>query len=463
MAKETPTRIDDSLSIKGQNLCIDGYDCTDLVKEFGTPLFVLSEAHLRRNYQRIEKAFSDRWPEGTVGILPAFKAAPYIAVRRILSNEGAGCDAFGAGELHGALKGNTDPARISVNGSIKQRDIIRRAIELGARIVIDAPRELELCEEEAERLGKAARVLFRLKPYLEGVDTESDFAPVPISELTQRVRYGMPTNEVAPLGKKLRSLNHIELDGFHCHMGRQTINLDVWESYARCTVELIAELRDQWGMAGWTPKVINLGGGFAPPRNFDTDHHRTGEGAPAIEQYAAAMTGAVRAALKKHGFDPNGLHLEFEPGRSLHSDTGVHLTKVDNIKSSSIGINHTWAEVDTSEQFLGTYAMDPSSPPFNFKIGNKANQPAETTLDIIGKSCGGEMILLDAEVPKLAVGDIVVFMDTGAYIESLSCNFNAMPRPGTILLRSDNKGVQWIRRPETVDEVFQRDEVPDNI
>jgi len=451
-------RIDDALSVRDGRLQLEDRDLVALAEEFGTPVFVISADQIRRNYRRLQSAFAERWPEGAVHVLPAFKAAPYLAVRQILSDEGAGSDTFGPSELEGAVRGGVDPALISVNGSVKSAETIRRGVALGARIVIDAPRELEICAEEAAALGKRARVLFRIKPELEGLEVESDFAPVPIRELVQRVRYGLPGNEVRPLGAQVAESPHVELIGFHAHIGRQSTQLVVWESYARATVGLIADLVKEWGWGGWSPQILDLGGGYAPPRNYDTDHHRTGELAPPIEDYAQAITTALRQALAVHGMRAEGVALDIEPGRGLHSDTGVHLSRVINVKRATRAAGQTWIELDTSEQFLGTYAMDPSTHPFRFIVASQADVSATETADIVGMSCGGEMLLLDAEVPALAHGDLIALQDTGAYIESLACNFNALPRPGTVLVSGDR--ADWIRMPESIDQVYARDRMP---
>lgn len=455
---ENKLRIDDSLSVRNGHLYVEECDTCDLAATFGTPLFVISEDQIRRNYRRIYRAFADRWPEGEVNVLPALKAAPYIAVRRILSEEGAGCDTFGPSELECAVRGNARPDLISVNGSLKSAETIRRGVDLGARIVIDAPRELEIVIDAARTLDKKARVMFRLKPYLADLDIESDFHMGLIKDATQRIRYGMPTNEVLELGPKVSAAaEYIEVIGFHCHIGRHSTLSEVWKSLVANCVKLAAELCDQWGWRDWTP-IFDFGGGFAPPRNFDTDHARTGEPAPPIEDYAEAMTTTFRTALLEHGFNPNGVGLEIEPGRGLHSDTGLHLTTVINMKHADL-IQQTWAETDTSEVFVGTWAMDPSVAPFNFKIASQAAAEATTSLDIVGKSCGGELILLDAATPRLAAGDVIAFLDTGAYIETLGCNFNAMPRPGVLLVSGGN--ADWIRRPETIEDVFAREQLPD--
>ena len=447
----------ESLHVDRGRLLLEDCDLVAIAERFGTPLFAVSESQLRRNYRRIRDAFADCWSEGEVHILPAFKAAPYIAIRKILSEEGAGCDTFGPSELEGAVLGDTPAELISVNGSLKSRETIRRGIELGARIVIDAPRELEICHEEGARLDKAARVLLRIKPRLK-LELESDFAPVSIDELTQRLRYGLPTNEALPLGPKADRSEYINVIGFHCHIGRHSTQMPVWETLVHAAVALVAQLRESWGWRDWQPQILDFGGGYAPPGNYDTDHHRSGEPAPSIESYAKAMTEALRESLSHHGMSGEGLAIELEPGRALHSDTGVHLTRVGNIKESTGATRRKWAEVDTSEQFLGTYAMDPSVPPFKFIVANKADREANEIVDIVGKSCGGEMLLLDSRVPLLEAGDLIALLDTGAYIESLSCNFNAMPRPGTLLISDDQ--AEWIREPESIEQVFSRDRVP---
>ena len=152
------TQINQSLSVMQGRLFLENCDLTDIAKQFGTPLFVVSETHLRSNLRRYKKAFAAHWQEGPVRIMPSLKASPLLAIRKVLSDEGCGCDVFGPGELECALRSNMNPADISINGSIKDRSIIRRGIEIGARIVLDSPRELEICEQEAASLNKIARV-----------------------------------------------------------------------------------------------------------------------------------------------------------------------------------------------------------------------------------------------------------------------------------------------------------------
>ena len=94
------------------NLLVEGKKCADLAAEYGTPLFVLSESQIRDNYRRIREAYTSRYQHGEVVILYAIKANNNIAIRRILSQEGAGGDCFGVGEIYASLLGSADPAKL---------------------------------------------------------------------------------------------------------------------------------------------------------------------------------------------------------------------------------------------------------------------------------------------------------------------------------------------------------------
>lgn len=449
-------QISDSLSIRKGRLFVEECDVTSVAKNFGTPLFVISESHLRNNLRRYKSAFTRYWPEGPVRIMPAIKASPILAVRRVLSDEGCGCDVFGPGELECALRGGVDPAAISVNGSIKDRSIIRRAIEVGARIVLDSPRELELCEQEAAGLDKVARVMFRIKPFMSELETTSDFMPdAEIREMTQMIKYGIPTSEVLPMGPRAMELAHIDPIGIHVHMGRHSKKMVVWQSWVRHCVLLTKRLSDS--MSGWVPSEVDFGGGFPSFPDKDTDVYVQGYEGPSLEEYAEGITEAFRSAMQEVAMDPAGITIEVEPGRGLHCDTGIHLTTVHNIKEETENRPRKWAELDTSEVFLGIPGFN-DEPPFDFIFANKADHATDVIADMVGQTCNAELLFNQVHTPFLEQGDVVALLNTGSYIEPMAANFNALPRPGTVLVCGDQAEV--VKRHETVDEVFARDIIP---
>src|SRR5579871_5208460 len=147
-------RIDDCLSVRGGRLHVEECDAVELARRFGTPLYVISEDQLRRNARRIGGAFAAAWPEGETALLPSVKANLSLALRAVLNDEGLGADTFGPGELHAALAAGTPPAMISVNGSVKDAELVRRAVAAGCRVTLDSPAELAMAADAARATGQ---------------------------------------------------------------------------------------------------------------------------------------------------------------------------------------------------------------------------------------------------------------------------------------------------------------------
>src|SRR5262249_20497633 len=153
----TAVRLDECLSIRNGELFVEGCRASDLARQFGTPLHIVSEDQLRRNARHLDSAFASRWP-GELLLLPSIKANSSLALRRILTDEGTGCDVFGPGELEAALRTGTEAERISLNGPMKDDALLERAVREGVRITLDSRAELDRTAAVATRLGGTARV-----------------------------------------------------------------------------------------------------------------------------------------------------------------------------------------------------------------------------------------------------------------------------------------------------------------
>ena len=445
------------LSMRGEHLFIEDCDTVALAGQFGTPLYVVSEAQLRHNVRRWQTTFEEHWRDGPVRLYPSLKANPVIAVRRILADEDTGCDIFGPGELECAIRAGVTGEDLSVNGSIKDRPIVRRALEHGARIILDSPRELELCNEEAADLGTTAKVLLRLKPDIRSLKLESDFAPgMQVSYLTQIIKYGIPTKEAREMAVRINNLDHADPIGVHVHMGRHSKRPIVWEAWVRACVKLTRELSDVMG--GWTPACIDVGGGFPSPLDHDPDVAVIDYETPPLEVFASTVGNALHTSLIQYGFDPDGIRLELEPGRGIHADTGIHLASIVNVKEEDVGMDYRWAEIDTAETFLDGHGFNLERPIYDYFIANRMAAENAALYDIVGQTCNAEILTHRLPAPLLEAGDLVAFLNTGAYGEPNAANFNALPRPGMALVNGEQAAL--IRRPETVEDVFARDELP---
>ena len=455
----TAQRIDDCLSIENGRLQIEGCDADGLAQRFGTPLSVISEDQLRRNARRFTAALAAAWPEGPTRVLPSIKANYTLALRCALTQEGLGCDVFGPAELHAALAGGVPPELISVNGTGKTRPLLTRAVELGARITLDSAGEIALVRDVARDLGRRALVRFRVRPRYRELQEPSDFSEQSVYATAQEYKPGIPTEELIVAGREAIAAPELDVLGLMSHLGRHRSDLANWQAYAHSVGETVAELCGAWG--GWQPRELDLGGGYASPRDPNTWRHGddiAAPRAPAVRAVVDALAEGLRAGIA--GRVPlAGVALEIEPGRALHADTGIHLTSVVNLKRQREPLAWRWIETDTTEMFLLDLLVEHCRFPVvaATRLYEAAGEPA----DVVGCSCGFDVLAPQVRLPEVEPGDTLAFLDTGAYEDACAANFNALPRPAIVLVNGSSAEV--VRRAETIEDVFARDVIPERL
>lgn len=489
----------DTLSVRAGRLYVEERAASDLVEEFGSPIFVFSEAQVRANLKRFQTAFAAEWPEGPVDVLPAMKANTLLAIRRILSEMGAGADIYSPEELAGVLTTGVDPERVSVNGGGKSREHLRNCVEAGVRITVEDVDEIDLIQEVAAELGTTAKVRLRMKPAFPNLWKPTDFSQltVPIDLGIQVYKSGIPREYLADMGRRIFAMPNVELVGLHFHAGRHHPGLWYWRGQMTRVARQVGELCRAWD--GWTPQELDVGGGMPSPRDPHNEEmarseflitaagypfmvgaralgeqtyhsimgkvvpaltgHRTRKQPPTVEQFAATITSTLRSELTREGVDISGMRLQIEPGRSLYGDTGLHLTRVKKVKRQSEPIPYSWVLTDTTYFFLAGGVFEHNRHPF--VVADKVDAPATLAADIVGHSCYADQIVLGARLPEVVPGDVIALLETGAYQESSASNFNALARPATVLVSGERAKV--IKRAETVEDVYARDVVPERV
>jgi catechol 2,3-dioxygenase-like lactoylglutathione lyase family enzyme len=253
----------------------------------------------------------------------------------------------------------------------------------------------------------------------------------------------------------------LDLTGLMVHLGRHRADLETWGLMAECVAEAVGDLVA--ALDDWAPRELDVGGGFPAPRDplrrTPADDGSLEASAPPIEAIADTIAGGLGRGLAAAGAPVDGLVLQVEPGRSLHADAGLHLTTVLGVKRAAEPEPHTWVECDTSEQFLLDTLIEGNRWPV--VAAARADVPPAGRVDLVGCSCGFDVLVGDAALPEVSPGDVIALLDTGAYQESLATNFNALPRPASVLVSGERSEV--IRRREREDEVFARDVVPPHL
>jgi len=437
------------LGIVNGHLWIEQCDVVALAKRFGTPLYVISEGQLRGNARALRAAFARHWVHGPVEILASLKANYVIAVRQLLNSEGVGCDAFGSNELFTALRAGVPANRISVNGSAKSDQLLRSAVIEGATITLDSERELDALLAITRALDKKARVRIRVRPdYLALTEPSDLFPAMAIRDAAQLYKPGVEPTAARALGRRALAEKTIDLTGLMTHLGRHSADPAVWVKMAEGFGALVAELCAWW--TPWTPRELDIGGGLPAPRDPTHPDRRP---APPIDEFATRITAALGAALVAGGVEPDGILLQVEPGRSLFADTGLHLSRVVHVKTQARPLPTTWIEVDTTEMFMPDLMIEHAH--FTPVFASRMTSDPLGLAHIVGISCGFDLLARDVPAPLVEAGDTVAFLDTGAYQDAASSNFDVLGRPGTVLVNGNR--ARLVKRHETVEDVLGRD------
>jgi diaminopimelate decarboxylase len=407
------------------HLHVGGIELLELAAEFGTPLFVYDEDHLRHACREAVTAWGD-------GVAYATKAFLCRAMARLAHEEGMQLDVASGGELHVALSAGVPPDRLVLHGSNKSADELATALEVGVgRIVVDSFDEIARLGgllESSPPSPVRPKVLLRVTPGVEAHTHEFVRTGQEDSKFGFSVSSGAATQAVAAL----ELLPGVELAGVHAHIGSQVFDASSFEQAIEVLGAFFAPL-------GLDELVVGGGLGVA---------YVNGEVAPTQAEWAAA----VREACAKTGVDP-ATRLSAEPGRSIVATAGITLYSVGTVKHLP-GIR-TYVSVDGG--------MSDNPRPVLYGSGYEAFLPRATDaprprpVRVVGKHCeSGDLVVPEAFVPDdLEVGDVLATPVTGAYGYSMASNYNKVPRPAVVFVAGGTARVA-VRR-ETFDDLTRLD------
>ena len=402
-------------------LTVGGLRLTDLAAEFGTPLFVYDEAHLRARCREAVAAF------GPGRVVYATKAFLCVAMARLAYEEGMLLDVASGGELHVALKAGVPADRLTLHGNNKSIAELRRAVKVGVHhIVVDSFDELDRLDDLFDESGKQPDVLLRLTP---GVHAHThDF--IATGQDDSKFGFTVSTGAAQAAIERALASRSVRLVGLHCHIGSNVFRA---ESFAEA-MRVMAPLSARYGL----PELA-IGGGLGVA-------YVEGEEAPTISQWAKAVLGAASDCGVT-------ARVSVEPGRSIVAAAATTLYSVGTMKDLP-GIRRYVAVdgglSDNPRPVLygsGYEAFLPRAP--------LADRPLEARL--VGKHCeSGDVLIFDGRFPAdLAVGDIVATPVTGAYGYSMASNYNKLTRPAVVFV-ADGRARLVVRR-ETDDDLIRND------
>jgi diaminopimelate decarboxylase len=418
-------------------MTIGGVALVDLAAEYGTPLYVFDEATLRNRARRIVRAMAEAYPRSRV--LYAGKAYLSPAIVRILHEEGLGLDVVSGGELHGGLLAGVPAGEITFHGNNKSEAELREAIAAGiGQIAVDNDLELDrLCRLTSE-LGTRVPLLLRLNP---GIDVHTH-DKIKTGAVDSKFGFPLWTGDAErACGRAVAA--GLDVAGFHVHLGSQLFDPDATRLAIRRLIEFAARMRERFGVVA---RVISPGGGFGIAY--------TDEGEEAVfEQWAQIAGSEALAACRELDFPLP--ELTVEPGRSIVGPAAVALYEVGAAKRIPdvrhyVSVDGGMADNIRPTLYGAVYAAE---------IANRVASGPVERVTIAGKYCeSGDILIKDADLPRLEPGDLLAMPSAGAYALPMASNYNASPRPAVAIVRDG--AARLIRRRETYEEIFRSEIVP---
>ncbi|HOX13288.1 MAG TPA: diaminopimelate decarboxylase [Spirochaetia bacterium] len=417
------------------HLLFDGCDAVDLAREFGTPLYVLSEDRIRVRIRELRETFLDRWP-GTSAAY-ASKALQTLDLCRIVASEDLDLDVVSGGELYAALKAGFPPGRIHFHGNSKTPDEIRMALDGGVgRMIVDNRTELDLLDREARARGIRVPILFRVTP---GVDSHTHQY---MSTGSLDSKFGIPLDPAVRdeyVEAALR-MEGIELRGFHFHVGSQIFSNESHRKALRIVADLAAEVRDRYG---FETRELILGGGFAARYTAQDEPEP-------LAYYTDALMTDLRDLCAGSGLPMPRVGIE--PGRWIVAEAGITLYTVGSVK-----------EIPGVRTYVGVDGGMPDNirpalygAEYEATVADRHDEPRTRTVTVAGKCCeSGDILIRNVALQDPRPGDVLAVFTTGAYTHSMASNYNRLPRPAMVLVR-DGKARLSVRR-ETYEDLVARE------
>lgn len=417
------------------HLEIGGVDTLELVKEFGTPVYVYDVALIRERARGFKETFERLGIKAQVAY--ASKAFSTIAMIQLAAEEGLSLDVVSGGELYTALAAKFPVEKIHFHGNNKSREELVMALDEGIGcIVVDNFYELQLLTTLCEEKKVRAKILLRVTPGIEAHTHDYILTGQEDSKFGFDLQNGQATEAV----KQALQTKYLDVLGLHCHIGSQIFETTGFVLAARKIMNILAE----WKAAfSYEAKVLNLGGGFGIRYTEEDTPNKP-------SQYVEEIILEVKEQAQKLALDMPEIWIE--PGRSLVGDAGTTLYQVGSRKEVPNVRNYLAIDGGMSDNIRPALY----EAKYDALLANRPLDAVEETVSIAGKCCeSGDMLIWNLPLPKADDTDVLAVFCTGAYGYSMANNYNRIPRPPVVFV--ENGQAKLVVRRETFADLVRLD------
>lgn len=417
-------------------LCFGGSNVDALAKKYGSPLYIMDEARIRSNCRIYMRAMRDFFGENSLPLY-AGKAAAFKEIYRIMKDEGMGIDVVSSGEIYTAYSTGFPMERAYFHSNNKTDEDIKYAIECGiGHFVVDNIEELTAIDQIAAAMGRVQPILLRLTP---GIDPHT-YEAVSTGKVDSKFGSAIETGQASEIVSVALGCLHIRLDGFHCHVGSQVFDSDVFLRASEIMLDFIADIRQKFG---YIAQELDLGGGYGV-RYVESD--------PAIDisdnihQVAEFIH---RKCETLHIAEPA---IRLEPGRSIVADAGMTVYTVGTVKK--IPGYKNYVSVDGGMTDNPRFALYKSS--YTVLPVDNSDGP-EMECSVVGRCCeSGDIIQEHVTLPaNIHRGARIAVLTTGAYNYAMASNYNRIARLPIVMVCNGTD--RLVVRRESMEDLVRND------
>lgn len=401
----------------GGQISIAGCSAKALVKEFGSPLFVIDQGDF---YTR-----TNAWRESLISafgggnLYYAAKSFICVEVAKWLLELKVNLDVCTSGELAVGLAANFPADRIEFHGNNKSVAEIEMAVNAGVgTIVIDSFIEIDRVAQIAKSAGKVQKVYLRLTPGVEAHTHEF------ISTAHEDVKFGFSIASGAAMAaiEKCMTESSLLLAGIHCHIGSQIFEVAGFNLAAQRLIAVLATYRDKFGKE--LPE-LNIGGGYGIA-------YTKSEKAISPDLILPIIAKTIKEECAKNNLQvPN---ISIEPGRAIVGPTTTTIYEVGTTKIVNLDDGSTRRYISVDGGMSENIRPALYGAKYSAFLANRSSSAKAVNSRIVGKHCeSGDILIFDLELPEdVSPGDLLAFPATGAYGRSMASNYNHMPRPAVV-------------------------------
>jgi len=404
-------------NVSKTNNFFQGHDPNNLVKEYGSPLYVYNERIFREKC----KHMMTLCPYSRFSVNYAIKANTNLTLLNIACNEGLKADVSSAGEIVAALAAGYLPDDILFIANNICEEEMKFAIDRGVLISVDSLSQLETYG----KINYGGKIAVRFNTGIGGGHHEK------VVTGGDNTKFGVLMKYI-PNVKQILKMYDLKLVGINHHIGSQYVE-DLYIEGAKVLLNVARSFDNL--------DFIDFGGGFYIPYN-----KQQGEVAIDIRPIGEKLATLMQNFSAEYGKEVTCI---IEPGRFICAESGVLLGTVNAVKHNGAA-KYVGTDIGFSVLARPTlYDAHHDIEVYNHDTGNE-----KEVTNIVGNQCeSGDYIAKERLMPILKEKDIIGVLDAGAYGYSMSSQYNHRPRPAEVLICNDGK-LKLIRRRDSYEDML---------